>query len=177
MRETRVQPLGQEDTLAKEMATHSSILVWRIPWTEEPGRLQSMGSQRVGHDWVTNTAVHLVHWWMLYGTKRRNRAYRRLLQPFPNEGGEGWSWGKARTTYHNLFAGLWSPEAQAEGKSSEEKNIVSHPPILEMEIAGMGRDRNGVADCFICSSLALILYSSEFLRAAMQRVAYFIFWC
>ena len=50
MRETRVQSLGREDPLEKEMATHSSILAWRIPWTEEPGGLQSMGSQRVGHD-------------------------------------------------------------------------------------------------------------------------------
>ena len=50
MRETWVQSLGQEDPLEKEMATHSSILAWKIPWTEEPGRLQSMESQRVGHD-------------------------------------------------------------------------------------------------------------------------------
>ena len=45
MRETQVQSLGQEDPLEKEMATHSSILAWKIPWTEEPGRLQSMGLQ------------------------------------------------------------------------------------------------------------------------------------
>ena len=50
MQETRVQALGQEDPLEKEIATLSSILAWRIPWTEEPGRLQSMKSQRVGHD-------------------------------------------------------------------------------------------------------------------------------
>ena len=50
MRETWVQFLGQEELLEKEMATHSSILAWKIQWTEEPGRLQSMGSQRVGHD-------------------------------------------------------------------------------------------------------------------------------
>ena len=49
MRETQIQSLGRED-LVKEMATHSSILAWKIPWTEEPGRLQSMGSQRIGHD-------------------------------------------------------------------------------------------------------------------------------
>ena len=55
MRETQVQSLGQEDPLEKEMATHSSILSWRIPWTEEPGGLESMGSQKVRHDWVTNT--------------------------------------------------------------------------------------------------------------------------
>ena len=46
----QVQPLGQEDPLEKDMATHSSILDWKIPWTEEPGRLHSKGSQRVGHD-------------------------------------------------------------------------------------------------------------------------------
>ena len=50
MRETRVQSLGQEDPLEKEMATHSSTLAWKIPWVEERGRPQSMGSQRVGHD-------------------------------------------------------------------------------------------------------------------------------
>ena len=54
MQETRVWYLGWEDPLEKEMATHSSILAWRIPWTEEPGELQSTGSQRVGHDWVTS---------------------------------------------------------------------------------------------------------------------------
>ena len=50
MWETQVQSLGQEDPLEKEMSTHSSIFDWRIPWTGEPGGLQSMGSQRVGHD-------------------------------------------------------------------------------------------------------------------------------
>jgi len=50
MRETWLQSLGQEDPLEKEMATHSSIPAWRIPWTEEPGGLQSTGSQTVGHD-------------------------------------------------------------------------------------------------------------------------------
>ena len=50
MWETQVQSLGWEDLLEKEMATHSSSLAWKIPWTEEPGRLQSMGSQRVGHN-------------------------------------------------------------------------------------------------------------------------------
>ena len=50
MWDTQIQSLGQEDPLEKEMATHSSILAWKITWTEEPGRLQPMGSQRVGHD-------------------------------------------------------------------------------------------------------------------------------
>ena len=50
IRETWVQSLGQEDPLEKEMAIHSSTIAWKIPWTEEPGRLQFMGLQRVGHD-------------------------------------------------------------------------------------------------------------------------------
>ena len=54
MQETRIQSLGPEDLLEEGTATHSSILAWRIPWTEEPGRLQSIGSQRVGHDLATN---------------------------------------------------------------------------------------------------------------------------
>ena len=50
MQKTRVRSLGWEDPLEKEMAAHSSILAWKIPWTAEPGRLQSMGPQRAGHD-------------------------------------------------------------------------------------------------------------------------------
>ena len=53
MQETQGQSLGQKDTLEKEMATHSSVLAWEIPWTEEPGGLQSMGSQRVNHGLAT----------------------------------------------------------------------------------------------------------------------------
>ena len=55
MQETWVGSLGWEDPLEEEMATYSSILAWRVPWIEEPGELQSAGSQRVGHDWGTNT--------------------------------------------------------------------------------------------------------------------------
>ena len=57
MQETWVRSLGQEDPLEKEMATHSSNLAWRIPWTEEPGGLQSVGSQRVGHDLATKRTI------------------------------------------------------------------------------------------------------------------------
>ena len=59
MWETWVQSLGWEDPLKKGTATHFSILAWRIPWTEQPGRLQSMGSQRVRHNWVTLTFIML----------------------------------------------------------------------------------------------------------------------
>ena len=55
MQETRVWSLVREDPLEKGRASHSSVVAWKIPWTEKPGRLQSVGLQRVGHDWVTNT--------------------------------------------------------------------------------------------------------------------------
>ena len=57
MQETQVQSLGQEDPLEEEMATRSSILALKIPWTEEPGELQSMGLQRAGHNWVTENTL------------------------------------------------------------------------------------------------------------------------
>ena len=72
MQETRAWSLGQEDPLEKEMSTHSRTLAWKIPWTEEPGRLQSMGPQRVRHDWatelnwtegiITHTHIHTCIW-------------------------------------------------------------------------------------------------------------------
>ena len=65
MQDTLVKYLGWEDPLEKELATHSSILAWRIPWTKEPGRLQSMGSQRVGHGRVT-VHEHSVYIYILF---------------------------------------------------------------------------------------------------------------
>ena len=59
MQETRVRSLCQEDPLEKGMAIHSSILAQRIPWTEKPGGLQSMGSQKVGHNWASNTHINI----------------------------------------------------------------------------------------------------------------------
>ena len=71
MWETWVRFLGREDPLEKEMATHSSTLAWKIPWTEEPDRLQSMGSLRIGHDWANSLPFFtLMHW-------------RRKWQPTP----------------------------------------------------------------------------------------------
>ena len=63
IQETQVQSLGWEDLLEKEMATHSSTLAWKIPWMEEPVRLQSMGSQRVRHDSATSLSLSLVYSW------------------------------------------------------------------------------------------------------------------
>ena len=64
--ETRIQSLGWGDPLEEGMATYSSILSWRIPWTKEPGKLQSMGLQRVKHDWMTNTSTTTV-WYRIHG--------------------------------------------------------------------------------------------------------------
>ena len=64
MQETRVRSLGQEDPLEKEMATHSNILAWRIPWTEESGRLQSMGSQELDATWQLNYHIFRIIAWL-----------------------------------------------------------------------------------------------------------------
>ena len=64
VQETWVRSLGWEGPLETEMTTHSSILAWKISWTQEPGGLQSMGSQRVGHDWATN--INTLHFWFLH---------------------------------------------------------------------------------------------------------------
>ena len=79
MQETWVQFLGQDDPLEKEMATHSGILSWEIPWTEEPGRLQSVRSQRVGHDWVTEHSAHSTRsiWWSLIVNCNEYQHWRR----------------------------------------------------------------------------------------------------
>ena len=72
MQEMQSWPLDWEDPMEKEMAIHSSILAWRIPWTEEPGGLQSTGSQRVGHNWVTNReyikGVLVLEWFFTWQT-------------------------------------------------------------------------------------------------------------
>ena len=87
MRETRVQSLVWEDPLEKEMATHSSTLTWKILWTEEPGRLHSMGLQRVGHDSATSLSL-ACRWHHPYGRKQR-----RAKEPL-NESEEGeWTVG------------------------------------------------------------------------------------
>ena len=88
MQETQVWSLGQEDPLEKGMTTHSSILAWRIPWTEDPGGLQSVGSQRVGHDWTTNTFTFnvLTVWHSSYS------AYWTHLQYLPGSHGVLNSW-------------------------------------------------------------------------------------
>ena len=82
IRETQIWSLGQVDPLEKRMTTHSSILAWRIPWTEEPNRLQSMGLQRVRHYWVTNTFTSLSRWITLTEFQMLSKFYLsvRVLQ-------------------------------------------------------------------------------------------------
>ena len=74
MQETWVWSQGQEHPLEKEMVTHSNTLVWKIPWMKDPGRLQSMWWQRVGHDWATS----LVHWWDIKCSNLRALSLRVL---------------------------------------------------------------------------------------------------
>ena len=84
IQETQVQALGQEEPLDKGMVTHSSVLAWKIPWTEEPSRLQSMGLQRVRHNWAANTVTWLILVNRLWGDMRSiifSRSYLKLWKP------------------------------------------------------------------------------------------------
>ena len=89
-KKTRVQSLGQEDPLEEETATHSSSFPWRIPWTEEPGGLQSRGLQRVSHDWV---GMHTLYFPQLSGTIKNNPIGPQSQMPwrliFPSAGSLG----------------------------------------------------------------------------------------
>ena len=114
MQETQVWPLGWQDTLEKEMATDSSILAWNISWTEEPGGLQSMGSQRVGHDWVTNTYL-------------LNSITFQGPEGLTHRVGEFWgvSVGKVKTlrcyfTWRPFFITVWKPAA------SKRTGVMGH---------------------------------------------------
>ena len=101
-----VQSLGQEDALEKEMAIHSSILPWKIPWTEESGRLQSMGSQTVRYDWVVmearSNAVKsnigyepgMLGPWIKANWKWSNRIWQEWMSTFTLEKGDGEGNGK-----------------------------------------------------------------------------------
>ena len=92
MQETRVRSLGWEDPLEKEIAIHSSTLAWKIPWMKEPGRLQSMWSQRVGPDWATSLLFQQrrqttwVSMWLCKGAEP--------LVWAPQQGSGHWEWGK-----------------------------------------------------------------------------------
>ena len=82
MQETWVQSLGWEDPLEKEMAIHSSTIAWKILWTEEPSRLQSMGSQRVGHDWVTSLSLSpKIVSLSSFGNPKSSHEFARLYPP------------------------------------------------------------------------------------------------
>ena len=85
--ETGVWSLDLEDPLQKEMATHSSILAWKISWTEEPGGLQLMGLQRVGHDWVTNTFTFIYYYSIIHNSFTASKSFvspiHHSLPPYP----------------------------------------------------------------------------------------------
>ena len=81
MRETQVWSLGWEDPLEKEMATHFSTLAWKIPWMEKHGRLQSIGSQRVGHYWATSISVYSCHCFLISYTSVRFIPFVSFIVP------------------------------------------------------------------------------------------------
>ena len=105
-KEMWVQSLGWEDPLEEGTATHSSILAWRIPWIEEAGRLQSMESQRVGHDWVTSTCHH----WAMRKVPRSPFSSRAPWYMRVQMGGWYFSAGDSKSTSVIHLLLLWNDE-------------------------------------------------------------------
>ena len=102
IQETRVQSQGGEDPLEKGTATHSSTLAWRMPWTEEPGGLQSMGLQRVGHECTNNTFTFFHYWLKEPAHWKKPRRWERLKA----EGG-GWMASLTQWTWVWANSGRW----------------------------------------------------------------------
>ena len=111
MRETQVRSLGWEDPLEKEMATHSSILAWRIPWTEDPYRLQSTGSQRVGHDCATSLSLHF-SWGVRSGKENPAAGHSSFLLTFVPKTRTG-SALRVCVVHMHLLAASWNEVSPA----------------------------------------------------------------
>ena len=129
VQETWVQSLGWEDPQAKGMATHSNILARRIPWTEEPGKLQSMGLQRVRHDWATNIFIS----WMCCSTMSRSVSGIKTIpcaQHFQpgNQEREPTTWSFL-CSFLNTLTGILTSQSVREAIPSWLDNCLSKSPI------------------------------------------------
>ena len=131
MQETWVWSLGPEDPLEEEMATHSSIPAWSIPRTEEPGGLFSMGLQRVGHDWATNTTLH----WSR-GNREREMAIYGVYCSDPKHWKEVWAqvlWPRTSEIFIRCCICLIrsiAPEVGKRGDSSFQTSFLSRWAVL-----------------------------------------------
>ena len=147
MWETQVRSLGREDPLETEMATHSSILAWRIPWTEEPGRLQSMGSQRVGHDWATSqTLNNWCFWTVVLENTLESPLDSKEFKPGNPKLNQSWIF-IGRTAVETEGPTLWSLDAQSwfvgKGPDAGKDWGQKEKEITENEMTGWHHQLNG----------------------------------
>ena len=147
MRETRVRSLGQEDPLEKETATHSSTLAWRIPWEEEPGGLQSMGSQRVRHDWATelNWTEHV---WIASLVAQRLKCIPAMRETWV------WSLGsedpleKETATHSSILAWRIPWTEEPGGLQSTESQRVGHDSVNSLSLLTCLNKHNPIYNIF-----------------------------
>ena len=122
MQEKQVWSLGQEDPLEAEMATHSSILAWRIPWTEEPSRLQPMRWQRVRHSWMTEEQKHTHNTETTGHPSAHSRIYETVFRNTDVSSGS-----RNRTAYGAAQGSEWSSlHIMGSVKSTLEKDSIKH---------------------------------------------------
>ena len=144
MRETQVRSLGQEDPLEKETATHSNIHAWKIPWTEEPGGLQSMGSQRVGHNWAT-----LLHFTSTLMTDK----WRGTIEPLDEGERGGWKgWLKTQCSENSDHGLCPITSWQIEGEKVE---TVTDFIFLGSKITADGDSNHEITRCLLLGTKAM----------------------
>ena len=129
--ETQVQSLGREDPREKGMATHSSILAWRIPWTEEPGGLQSMELQSVGHDWASTTFTST--WGTSCPAERWIPNHTGSLNPSLNILGGCDMWGFLKSAVQARARYCWAGRVEASEENQELKSVRENP-MKEFEV-------------------------------------------
>ena len=144
VQDTWVRSLDQEDPLEKEMATHSSILAWKIPWTEEPGRLQSMGSHRVGHDWATLLSFTFTF------------PYSKETKPVNSKGNQPWIF-TGRTDAEAPI--LWPPDVKSQFTGKDHG--IFQARILEWVAMPFSKGSSWLRDWTCVSCIAGRFFTTE----------------
>ena len=139
MQETQVGSLGWEDPLEKWMAMHSSTLAWRIPWTEEPGGLQSMGSHSIRHDWVTNTFIFTFTLLLVHDFKQKNRMILSKKEP------------KKQNHKTGKIRAFFSPESWDRAKPKMNGLKKTNQPVLAWGPFRSTEEKTELTTAGICS--------------------------
>ena len=149
MRETQVRFLGEEDPLEKEMAIHSSTLAWKIPWTEEPDRLQSTGLQRVGHNWATSLSLSIEQALSVCSVQHVMSEWPRA----PSSSGRPWTPPACPNTALSVQPPLPQPSAELPSRQCHHYLCQSLDACVDVTTGYLGDNK---IDCGCCITVHII---------------------